>query len=835
MSNQQRRVSTALLAFLAGFSIAGANAQDHLIEEIIVTAQKREQNMQDVPIAITAYSGDMLQESGIKDIRELAAIAPSLRSSQSQNATTSSFGIRGIGTSGQNFGLESSVGLYIDGVYRSRQSTIINNLVDVQAVEILRGPQGTLFGKNTPSGAINMLTVRPGHDGPNAFVDINVGDLGLVNVSGATDFSLSQDKLAMRLTGFYGQRDGYVGILGQGQDILNDRDRWGGRAQLYYTPNDRFDMRIIADYAEIDEMCCAAVTRVNNFVDYQGSPRSDSVLAGVLGVPVISEDQFEDNIMALSDIPRSTNKDSGLSVEFNYDFANTTLTSISAYRSFDTTDFIDADFGAATIFTDQNLAEQSSFSQELRLTGDIGEAGAWVVGGYYFTQDLNNVSTLTTGAQANTFQTSDPTLSAAIDGINFLASLSPLLPYQPAATAFPDGSFATDDMKQEHESYAVFGQLDFPLGEKFMITAGLRYTQENKSMNGQFLNSQLGPAPDVVDIVTTLTLIQLGLLNPVDPANVPSIFTTLAPTYVPGWGLYLEPSLAPQADVNEKIDDSRTTGTVKMTWFATDDAMFYASYGTGYKSGGTNTDRINPVFSQTFDAETSTAIEIGAKSTLADGRIRLNVALHDTKFEDLQTNAFAGDGFNLQNAGNAETRGVEIDFSWLPTENLNIQAAYAYNEANFTDFENGSPWIATPIQTGIADPGCDPGNPELCDRSGGRVDGNPEQSWYLGAQQDFRVGNATTAFIRAEYSYLSDTMTDGNNDPLKLRESFGLFHMRFGLRFESIDSELAVWGRNLTDERFYETVFDVPVQDGKLNAYPHEPRTWGVTFRKNFQ
>ena len=597
-----RLTSTIRAVLPIGFAAllsAETLAQEVLIEEIIVTAQKREQNMQDVPVAVTAYSGELLQESGIKDIRELANIAPSLRSSQSQTSTTSSFGIRGIGTSAQNFGLESSVGIYIDNVYRSRQSSIINNLVDVEAVEVLRGPQGTLFGKNTPSGALLIRTVRPDHD-YNAFAEITAGEFGLINLAAATNVSLSQDVLALRATVFSGQRDGYVSDINFGDDQINDRDRFGGRLQLYWTPNDKFDMRIIADYSEIDESCCATVTRLNNFIGDAG-PGTDAAIAAPpplgLGLPVITADRFDDNVVTLNELPRSTNEDSGLSVEFNYDFANATLTSISAYRAFDTTDFIDADFGAAQIVFDTNVAEQQSFSQELRLGGEIGESGNYVVGLYYFTQDLDNVSTLDLGVHADPVLSQDPGLQFVINTINdFSAATGGAYPM--AAAAFPNGAFASDDMRQEHESYAVFGQVDFPLGEQFLLTAGLRYTDESKDMNGTFTNSPLGPPPDLSveppgAILTTFARIGLfqmdptnpAGLNPADPDDRQVILAALGPTYVPGWGLYTQPSLAPQGNVVANIDDDRVTGTLKLTWFTTDNAMLYASYGTGFQPG----------------------------------------------------------------------------------------------------------------------------------------------------------------------------------------------------------------------------------------------------------
>ncbi len=273
---------TILLSVACGLIATSASAQEDasqgFIEEIIVLAQKREQNVQDVPVAVSAISGNYINESGIKDMFDLQQNAPGLIVGQSQNSTTSNFSIRGIATSSNNFGLESSVGLYVDGVYRSRQSSMINNLIDIEMVEVLRGPQGTLFGKNTPQGAISIRTVKPDHDA-NGFVDLTVGDYGLVNLSAATNFSLSEN-VAMRGTIFSGQRDGYVSDISLGEDILNDRDRIGGRLQLYFTPNDRFDIRIIADYSEIDEICCAALTRFDSiFANSRTSTNPDPFLA----------------------------------------------------------------------------------------------------------------------------------------------------------------------------------------------------------------------------------------------------------------------------------------------------------------------------------------------------------------------------------------------------------------------------------------------------------------------------------------------------------------------------------------------------------------------------
>ena len=267
---------------LVGLTLAApATAQEEttFLDEITVVAQKREQNLMDVPVAITAVTGAQIEESGIKDMIDLQQNVPGLIVGGSQTTTTTNFSIRGIGSTSNNFGVESSVGLYVDGVYRSRQSSLINELVDVQAVEVLRGPQGTLFGKNTASGAINVRTVAPSTDGSDAFLEVTAGDYGLARVAGAANIVLS-DNLAFRGTVFTSQRDGYVqddnvrGFIstasGPVEDLYNDRDRVGLRMQLAYDNGDDLDVRVIADYAEIDEVCCVGTTNVDSIFSQGG-------------------------------------------------------------------------------------------------------------------------------------------------------------------------------------------------------------------------------------------------------------------------------------------------------------------------------------------------------------------------------------------------------------------------------------------------------------------------------------------------------------------------------------------------------------------------------------
>ena len=264
--------------------------------------------------------------------------------------------------------------------------------------------------------------------------------------------------------------------------------------------------------------------------------------------------------------------------------------------------------------------------------------------------------------------------------------------------------------------------------------------------------------------------------------------------------------------------------------------MFYASYAEGYKSGGTNTDRINPAFSEIFGPETSETIELGMKADFTNINLRLNVAVYDNQIDGLQANSWTGTGFNVQNAGKADTQGAEIEAWWQPTDTLGFQAFYVRSEGTYEDFENGTCWDAYVFHSGQPDPNEPNGDRDanICPRAGGRLAYNPEDTFFLAFTKDFMIGNASTLFIRGEYSYYSEVLTDGDLDPLTELEAINIINARVGWRWDDAGTELAIWGRNLGDERYYPGSFDAPVQDGRMNSYPAEPRTWGVTFRMDF-
>jgi iron complex outermembrane receptor protein len=839
------------------------------LEEIVVTAQKREQNIMDVPVAITAVTGAQIEASGIKDMIDLQQNVPGLIVGGSQTTTTSNFSIRGIGSTSNNFGVESSVGLYVDGVYRSRQSSLINELVDVQSVEVLRGPQGTLFGKNTASGAITVHTVAPSTDGNDAFVEVTAGDYDLARIAAATNIVLS-DNLAFRGTIFSSKRDGYVTDdnfrnqistkLGPVEDLYNNRNRVGARMQLAYDNNDDLKIRVIADYAEIDEICCIGTSRVDSLFS-RGGLAAGQVINGpdailmLMGRTVYTDQNYpfplppnvvqaswDDYRTAVNFAPISQNEDRGISVDIDKVLGGgSVFTSITAYREFDTYDSIDADFTDTSIAERVNDASQQSFSQEFRLVGEFGDSSNWVAGAYYFAQDIESNTITVGGTELQTYADlgqaalGQPTLSDLTNGVTAISQgLAGVgIPFPPGAPGFPPGAFANDDVLQEHSGYAVYGQVDWALADAFELSLGARYTDETKDIDAIYTQTNPGTmVPDTTAIATTIFLFQQwaggGMVGA--PPDLTPLLAVAQPNA--GWAAWTLAPFSPRPNVRETLKDDQVTGTIKGTWFINDDSMAYLSYSTGFKSGGTNTDRIWFYLPQLFNAETSQSIELGFKGDLGE-RFRVSAALYQTDFDDFQANSFTGTGFNLQNAGDLEIKGIELEWLWQPLDNTTVSGYFAHNEGEFNSFVLGTCWDAAPFHTLSPDPGLNP-TTGTCSRSGEDIPYNPEDRFNLRVTQTFPVGN-NEMFARAEYAWASESLTDGDNDPLTKMDDFGILNLRLGLNIESWNSSITLWGRNITDERYYGGSYDPPLLDtGRTNSYPSEPATYGITFRKNW-
>ena len=814
-------------------------SEENRLEIITVTAQKRVQNQQKVPVPVTAISSEEIAQDVIKDLVDLHLEVPWL-GIIGQGGTETNFTVRGLGTSNQNIALEPSVGLYVDGVYRARQSALVNNLVDVQAVEVLRGPQGTLFGKNTPSGALLINTVQPGHDG-DGFAELTIGDFGLINYAAARSISAVPETLAFRVTAFGNHRDGVISDTLLGEDTVNDRNRWGVRLQSLYTPSDDLSLKVIADFGELDEICCGAPTFLsNNTIGAAGLPGTDTFLPLFGGTVFPGGEAFFNREIAVNFLPIAKVKDRGLSAEWNWDISDRfSFVSLSAIRKFDTFEQGDADFTDAPLIGLKEDVSQRSFSQEFRLHY-AGDRLNYVLGLFYFTQDLDLDFSIYTDTLFNEFFVANSGLQPLIDGINGVSVVSGgLIP--PVAVAAPAGTNFDHVALQDHESYAVFGQLDYQLSDEWLLTTGLRYTQENKDLHTVY--SETGPGINGLDLnqnnwadplaaLQVLTSLATNALDLTTPEGV-SQLAPLAPFSSPGWAFPLvSPVTQPRPPIEATLDDDQLTGNVKLSYLPNENTLIYVSYGTGFKSGGTNTDRIQLGFNPVFGAETSATREVGLKLDLPEHNLRVNLAAHDTVVEDFQTNGFVGTGFNLLNAGSIELQGIELETVWLPTDELQVELRYQQLEAIYGSFDASICWVASPWHLGIDDPGrLNPEDP-FCNRTGQEI-GGPDYNAVLKVRQDLNLFDNTYAYFETDAMYTPER-DPGDGEPLSRLDAFFIINARLFISLDEYDIDVVLWGRNIFDGEDVQGLSNAPFQEGKLIGFVGEPSTYGISIRKHF-
>ncbi|MDQ1303489.1 MAG: iron complex outerrane recepter protein [Pseudomonadota bacterium] len=776
-----------------------ALAAEPAIEEIIVTAQKRAQSIEDVPIAISAFTAETLQIAGVEDIRDLTILSPSLilTSTQSETAGTTAR-IRGVGTTGDNLGLESSVAVFVDGVYRNRNNVALTDLGQVERIEVLRGPQGTLFGKNAVAGLLSITTQGPDTEELRAYTDLSAGDYDYWRMSAGITGPVAGDKLALRLDGSITQRDGFIDEVSTGTEY-NDRDGYLLRGQLSSQLTDNLDLRVIADISNRDESCCAAVA-------YKTGPTS--ALIGLLGGTVINPARpYDRKMYANTDRGYDQETDEwGVSAELNWDMGDSmTLTSITAYRDWDADRSQDIDFTDADILYRDPGTYGNQFetlTQELRLAGTSGPLD-WLVGLYYMDEQLDVNDAVRTGPAYEAF--ANGLLQAGGAPANSLSLFTGLAP----GTVFTDGDGAVSDaFRQDTDGWAIFTHNIWNLDETSRITLGLRYTSEDKDVNAAIASD---------NVACPLILANNNpLLAPIKPSAL---------------SLGCLPLISPLVDgsYSGSREDDEVTGTLGYAHDFSFGWLGYASYGRGFKAGGFNLDRGGltagaPATSQLeFDPETVDAWEIGTKGMLLDA-VQLNIALFWSEFDDFQLNSFNGLNFVVDNIGGVTSKGVEIEAQARPLEQLTLAGGVVYADTRYDD---------DVLYDGTA------GNPDLRDK---RLTNAPLWSTTGSATWEQAVGNDLMGFLHLDFRFNSDMNTGSNLDPNKEQRSYMVWNGRIGFGPDDKRWQLELWGRNLFDREYLQVAIDGPLQGSGSGAtstrtylgFLGDPRTWGATFRYNF-
>ena len=882
----------------AAYAQNADNETQYEDDPIVVTAQGRVQELADVPLSVSAVSAEQLANTGANDIRQLNQVAPSLLVSSTGSEANGSARVRGIGTVGDNPGLESSVAVFIDGVYRSRSGIGLNELGEIERVELLRGPQGTLGGRNASAGMISITSKAPSFEfGGTA--ELTYGNYDFWRASGSITGPLSET-IAARIDGVYVKRDGFYNDTNNNTKV-NDRDRFFIRGQIAFEPSDNLRFRLIGDYTKREEACCAAVYVNNTFNPRIGNLNEEAtpiVVGGVinpdgnniinvlrdLGQPVTAYDNmFSRNIYTTpgrSFAGKTT--DGGVSLQMDYEMGGATLTSITGYRSYSSDQGSDTDYSTVDILyraPGGSTRKFKTFSQELRLQGEAFDGKLdWLIGGFFADETLTLTDNLRFGDDYGRFAT-----CRLVSGIASLAALySPTsagcLAARPAAfgAASPliyqgfdrldsmnDVGATSDYYKQNSRNFALFTHNIFTITEGLDLTVGLRYTNERKKFNATFGNdnavcglqqASLGPL-----LTSPLGALAGGLIGLSCQGNSTAELNNVS--------------------INDKRSESEFTGTAILSWKPTEDLLLYGSYSRGYKAGGFNLDRSalkSPIatFASVggaqalvgnlqFDSELVSAYEIGAKLDLPG--FTLSAAIFRQDFENFQLNTFDGSVFIVQTTNGCATdlggadrdtsaatgacnpdditwgvrsEGIELEASLRPARNFVVGMGLTYSNTRYNDNLVGNASGA-------------PLNPALRKLPGDNLSNAPELVATGSVAWTPDIGSSGMSGL----FYLDTRMTGAFNTgsdlfPQKEQPGYTIVNGRIGLR--GPDSKWAIegWVQNMFDVDYTQVAFNTPFQAGGggapftdpgfpggrqiFSAFLAEPRTYGITLRGKF-
>lgn len=813
-----------------------------LLEEVIVTSKKRAQSLQDVSISVNVLNGEKIADAGITKIEDLQAYVPNL--SMSETGIGTNIYIRGIG-SGINQGFEQSVGMYKDGVYHGRAQLSRAPFLDLERVEVLRGPQNILYGRNSIAGALSISTAQPteefeGHVSLTYEPDYGEQIVDLV-VSGALSEGLTA-RLAHRTR----KLDGYVVNLDGGVEPERDEQttrftlRWEASDEIDATfmyENGSFDVRgrqveIIGDQPSLNPGLGGA-----NWSQFLANPAGINFLNGLTGADITSSSVL--NIA--QDFQRSANRDSSdnstdtVVLTVNYALDDLTLTSVTSMLKYDYEEICDCDFTGANIFFVDSKEDYSQFSQELRVASPVGETLEWIGGVYYQSSDLDFTD------QFFTDQTS--TVGNVLDSILPLAFSSD----GGATTVYPSGGAqqlngfaAPRTFNQDSDLWSAFLQVTWNINDRSRLTLGGRYSSEEKSAT------------------RTLTYSDLASNElPYDDSLVPN--THIGVDYILGRVLQVA-----RHNVSGTREESKFAPSVVYEYDFNDSSLSYISWARGFKAGGYdvrsnvapgeldggfdtrgNLTRgpgysVRNPFSSALDFELDSGsfeykqeraetIEIGVKTTLLDGNMELNLAAFNTDYEDLQVSIFDGVlGFNVTNAGEATTMGIEADGRWALNENLTLSASLAWLDFEFTDFEDGQCTQAVRIARAAV------GNDDnTCDYQGLSNQYVADFSGFLSADYETLITDQLVFNAVADLVFTTDYNPSQNLDPIVEQDGYSKLNLRLSVSDVEDTWELAVVGKNLTDENIVTYANDTPLATNLTQSigyygFVEPPRTVSV-------
>ncbi|GAM96775.1 outer membrane receptor proteins, mostly Fe transport [alpha proteobacterium U9-1i] len=744
-------------------------------DAIIVTARRVQEDLQDVPIPVTALREDFLIESGLYNAGRLREVVPSVQF-YSTNPRNSAINIRGLGAplGLTNDGIEQGVGLYVDGVYYARPAAATLDFLDVSQIEVLRGPQGTLYGKNTTAGAINVTTRAPAFT-PEAELELTYGNYGFLQARGTVSGPLSED-IAARFTFSGTQRDGVLYNVAT-EDDLNDISNIGWRASVLWNVSEDVDVTLSADNTVARPEGYASVF-AGVAPTQRPANRQYAAQAAFFSYAPPSTNEF-DRVTDLDSPHRSYSDLGGASLTFNWDVGSGTLTAISAWRQWLWDPSNDRDFLGLPITTvSANPSKQYQWSQEIRYAGDISDSLSFVAGAFWFNQVTKTLGSQEQGPAAWRFLL-NPNAAAATPGLL-------------------DGYGQRTEIRSDHTSAALFGQVEWSVTDNLRIIPGVRFNHDEKS--GYYRANIYGG------------------LQTSDPALIALQRSVLSPQSYQSTG-----------------DDENVSGQLTIAYELADTANLYATYSTSFKTFGLNNNGV-PLDSggnvavqlATVLPEDTGHIEFGIKTRPLRGWT-LNATAFETTINDFQVNVVNGQvgvirGY-LANADEVQVRGVEIDSAVRVSDDFSFYTNLAWTDGEFVSFTDAPP----PLELSG-------GAIQVVDASGTRLPGLSEWAASVGgefSQPGALLGRQGEYFLAADASYRSDFSSSATESDYLNIDSYSLLNARVGFRGEN-GWDVFVWGRNILDEDYFEILSAGGSSSGYYAGLPGDPRTYGVTLRTEF-
>jgi outer membrane receptor protein involved in Fe transport len=815
-------VLAALVVAQGAWAADAASGPQTSLTEVVVTAQKREQNLQDVPIAVMALSGQELKDAGVTDIKNMQILTPGLTVTSTTSEASTTARIRGIGTVGDNVGLESSVGVVIDGVYRPRNGVGFGDLGDVDRIEVLEGPQGELFGKNNDAGVINVITRRPSRTF-SVEGEISGGNFSDREIRGSVTGPVG-DMSAFLLYAGYQKRDGFLDVAnGPGpntDDRANDRNFWTVRGQYLMTPSKDVSLLIIGDFTRRIEVCCQATPSTSGpFAGIINAMATIPPLGGTetpaQAFPVTNPMPFSGQSWANWPIGQDI-WDRGFSAQLDWDFGGAKLTSITAWRDNTVYAGNDVDYTEVALIQNpsniDNMTDFKQISEELRLAGKSDKL-TWLFGAWFDKEILTTNSTILADNAFDLYLGGVSSAAAGVNPPNFLL-VPELTGNAPGGTFLPGISGQSDKYYQTNKSYAFFTDETYNFTDQFALTAGIRWTHDFKQVTANYLDPDGGSACG-------------QLLAPVGAPGTPFV-----PQLLLGYGCSTPFNPFFNGITHDQsLSESNVNGTVKLSYRFTPDMMGYVSWANGTKAGGFNLARVTnpeaanplaPVLDTEFPRETVESYELGFKSEWANHTLRVNAAAFDQRYNNFQLNTFTGIVFVVSSIEKVESKGAELSFDWLtPLSGLSFSGGVVYADTEIKEFGDSAP-LFSPA------------------RENNRLSFAPLWSGVISAAYQVPLGSSLRLRVSADEKYNSSYNTGSDLDPAKIQAAYGILNARIGIGAPDGKWTFEVWGANLANKGYYQVAFDAPYQGigqpglNQIDSFVADQRTYGATIRVRF-